>query len=660
MSVVYPIDQLMNLHVRLLGPVRAWQGDRELDLGAPRRQAVLGMLAMRANQTVSRGELIDGMWGEDPPPSAVNALHVYVAGLRRALEPHRVRRAPGRILLASSPGYLLRLQRGQLDAEAFGQHMAAARESRARGDLPAAATSLDAALRLWQATPLAGVLGPWAEIERVRLGELRLTAIEERIELMLALGANAEAAAQLAGLVREHPLSEGFRGQLMLALYRSGRQAEALAVFTATRRLLVEELGIEPGPRLRRLHERVLAADAALDPPPVTATLGLAHPQPAGAVQVRQVQPVAAQLPLDTGAFIGRAGELAALDRMLAATIGRTAQGSQRDARPTAAVISVVWGTAGVGKTGLAVHWAHRVHGAFPDGQLYVNLRGCDPEQPVPAGVALAGFLRALGMEGPGIPLETDERAAAYRTLLDRRRMLVVLDNAATAEQVRPLLPGSPSSLVLVTSRDSQAGLVARHGAKRLDLDVLPLNDAVALLRVLIGGRADTAPAASARLARLCARLPLALRVAAELAAAVPAMTVAQLADEMADERRRLDLLDAGGDPRSAVRSVFSWSYRCLPTETARLFRLLGLHNGPDVDLSAAAALTASTHGQARRELEQLARGHMIHRAGPGRYVMHDLLRAYAADLTAATDTGDTRRAALTRLFEHYAGVAAA
>ncbi len=477
---------------------------------------------------------------------------------------------------------------------------------------------------------------------------MRLTAIEERAEIMLMLGRAAATAAELTGLVREHPLREALRGQLMLALYRCGRQADALATFADGRRVLVEELGLEPGPGLRRLHEQILAADPALGPPAATVTL--AGPE--------HIWAAPAQLPGDVDAFTGRAGELASLDK-LAAMIGPPGGAGPPGAGPAATVICVS-GTAGAGKTALAVHWARRVRAAFPDGQLYVNLRGYDPGQPVPAGDALAGFLRALGVPGQDIPRDVDERAAAYRTLLDGRRILVVLDNASAVEQVRPLLPGSPSSLVLVTSRDSLAGLVARHGARRLDLDRLPQQDAVALLRALIGDRAEIQPDGTATLARRCARLPLALRVAAELAAASPAMTVAQLAGELADEQRRLDLLDAGGDPGSAIRGVFSWSYGHLPDEEARAFRLLGLGPGPDIDARAAAALTGTPPAQASRMLELLARTHLIHRTRPGRYGLHDLLRAYAAGLAAAGDAEGERQAALTRLFDYYLAAAAA
>jgi hypothetical protein len=294
--------------------------------------------------------------------------------------------------------------------------------------------------------------------------------------------------------------------------------------------------------------------------------------------------PVPRELPADVGGFTGRAIELAELDLLL------PSPAEQHDGAAGPVVISAVSGTAGVGKTALAVRWAHRMADAFPDGQLYVNLRGYDPDRPVPAAEALAGFLRALGVAGQEIPLEEAERAARFRSLLAGRRLLVVLDNAATVEQVRPLLPGSPSVMVLVTSRDALAGLVARDGARRLDLDLLPAADAAALLRALIGGRAEADPAAAEMLAGLCARLPLALRVAAELAISRPDTPLAVLATELAGEADRLALLDAGGDPRSAVASVFSWSYQHLTGDAARMFRLLGLHPGPDFDRYAAAA----------------------------------------------------------------------
>ncbi len=317
-------------------------------------------------------------------------------------------------------------------------------------------------------------------------------------------------------------------------------------------------------------------------------------------------------------------------------------------------MISAIGGTAGVGKTALAVHWAHQATGQFPDGQLYVNLRGYDPRQPMPATDALAGFLRSLGVPGQDIPPEAHERAARYRSLLADKRMLVILDNAGSADQVRPLLPGSPACAVLITSRDALAGLVARDGATRLDLDVLPLADAVTLLRTLIGTRVDADPGAAAELAGQCCQLPLALRVAAELAVSRPAMPLVGLTAELADLRTRLDLLETGGDPHAQVRAVFSWSYRYLDANDARTFRLLGMHPGPEFESYAAAALTGTTVAQARRALDVLARAHLLSPVSPGRYGMHDLLRSYAQELTASTDTGDQQHAALSRLFDHY------
>jgi tetratricopeptide (TPR) repeat protein len=355
------------------------------------------------------------------------------------------------------------------------------------------------------------------------------------------------------------------------------------------------------------------------------------------------------QLPGPVRQFAGREAELAALTGLL--------EGA--NSTPVAAVISAIGGTAGVGKTALAVHWAHQVTERFPDGQLYVNLRGYDAVPPVPASDALAGFLRALGVAGPDIPGDPDERAAAYRSLVAGRRMLVMLDNARQVEQVRPLLPGSPACVTVVTSRDALAGLVARDGALRLELDLLPLPQAAGLLRRLIGSRADDDPDATVTLATQCCRLPLALRVAAELATASPHVCLADLTAELADLQHRLDALETGGDDHTAVRSVLTWSYRHLDQDAARLFRLLGLHPGLDLGLHAAAALAATSPASARRMLDALARAHLIQSAGPGRHGLHDLLRAHARERGWAEDSEDGRQAALTRLFDFYLRTAA-
>jgi tetratricopeptide (TPR) repeat protein len=380
------------------------------------------------------------------------------------------------------------------------------------------------------------------------------------------------------------------------------------------------------------------------------------------------------QLPVDVFGFTGRAGQLADLDALLEYNLpghglpnhglqdqGLQDQGLQHEGglRP-AALISAVAGTAGVGKTALAVRWAHRVADRFPDGQLYVDLRGYDPERPIAPADALARFLRSLGLDGADIPGETAERAACYRTMLAGRRILVVLDNAHGADQVRPLLPGTPSCFVLVTSRDDLAGLVARDGARRIELDMLTVAEAVTLLRTLIGPRVDADVTAAIALAERCLRLPLALRIAAELATAHPDMTPADLLADLHDEQRRLDLLSVAGDPRTAVRSVFSWSCQHLTGDGARGFALLGLHPGPDIDAYALAALAGTELGQARALVDELARGHLIERAAPGRYTMHDLLRAYAVERVTTSVGVAARHAARSRLFDYYSGTAAA
>jgi tetratricopeptide (TPR) repeat protein/DNA-binding XRE family transcriptional regulator len=391
---------------------------------------------------------------------------------------------------------------------------------------------------------------------------------------------------------------------------------------------------------------------AYLDPVAEPGVLAPGGPEGTGDGGDRGGRVVPRQLPGWVRHFTGRAGELASLTRLL-----DTANAGGRGM----VVVSAIGGTAGVGKTALAVHWAHQVADQFPDGQLYVNLRGYDPDRPVPPADALAWFLRALGVAGQDIPATMEERAAWFRSLLAGRRVLVVLDNAGYEEQVRSLLPGSSACVTVVTSRDALAGLVARDGATRLDLDLLPPAEAAGLLQALIGPRAEADPAATEALAGQCCRLPLVLRVASELAAARPHDSLASLVAELTDQQRRLDLLDTGGDPRTAVRTVLSWSYQHLEADAARMFRLAGLHPGPDLDAYAAAALTGSTTvDQARRLLARLARGHLIHATGPGRYAMHDLLRAYAAGQAAAQDGQDAARAALTRLFDHYLHTAAA
>ncbi|BCY08696.1 tetratricopeptide repeat protein [Actinoplanes sp. L3-i22] len=609
----------------VLGVVQARIDGRLAELGHARQRSVLGILLVEAGRPVTVDQLIDRVWGGHAPQRAAGALYSYLSRLRGAIagaDRVEIRREPG--------GYLLTVDPQTVDLHRFRRLMT---QARAAEPDRAAADLITQALGLWRADPFAGLDTPWLDgMRRTLLGE-RFAAELDRNDVLLRLGRHGELLAGLLAAVAEHPLDERLAGQAMLALYRCGRQADADEQYRRIRRGLADELGSDPGAALRRLHEQILAAEPALEVPAGGPGAPVAAP-----VQVP------AQLPADVRAFTGRTEELAALDRLLVSPGG--------DEPPL--TVALLSGTAGVGKSALAVRWAHRVRDAFPDGQLYVNLRGYDAEQPVAVGDALAGFLSALGIRGPEIPAGTDERAGRYRSEVTGRRMLVLLDNASSVEQVRPLLPGTGSCLVLITSRDSLPGMVAVHGAERVNLDLLPLGDALGLLRRLIGVRVDEEPAAAEVLARSCARLPLALRIAAELAADRGDVPLTELVAELGDHRVRLDLLDAGGDPRAEVRAVFSWSYRNLPAAAARVFRLLGLHPGETAHVDAVAALTDTDPGEARRLLGVLVRASLVQAGRGGRYSMHDLLRAYAGELAAGHDPEPERRAALTRLFDHY------
>jgi DNA-binding SARP family transcriptional activator len=714
------VGEAVVLRVGVLGPVTAWDSDRELPVGQPRQQAVLGILAMRANRVISRSELVDAVWGHDPPASAEGGIYTYVAGLRRIIEPNRSLRGPGRVLVSSGAGYVLHLVPGQPDAVAFEQYLARARQLRKAGDAVGSVTALDSALALWRGVAFAGVPGPFAETERARLSEQRSTAAEERADLLLGLGRHEEVVPDLTAMVAEHPLRERMRALLMIALYRCGRQAESLRVFADGRRLLAEELGIDPGYELARIHQQVLTSDAALnlgggdggdgrhrvvshltapegtgstgstgspaeaqdsaadttdaadDPDggsqarvtvPVRtiagATLGSAQPHAGNVVGTvagtagtdgddDAAIPVPAQLPLEAPGFSGRQYELGELHAALPAT------DSDEDESVPVVVIS---GTAGVGKTALAVRFGHQVARHFPGGQLYVNLHGVDPGAPMEPAVALRFFLDALGAPPHRIPSGTEGRAALYRSLLDGKRVLIVLDNARNAAQVRPLLPGSPGCLVLVTSRNQMGGLVAAEGAVPLTLDVLSHAEAHEMLARRLGrDRVAAEPEAADEIISSCARLPLALAIAVGRAAGRRTRPLAELAAELRDARGsglRLDALEPD-DAVTDVRAVLSWSYDQLPPTAARMFRLLGLHPGPDISLSAAASLAGMARAEAGSVLRELTRTHMVAEHMPARFAFHDLLRAYAVDQAERHDTAYERRAAVHRVLDHY------
>ncbi|HEU4396504.1 MAG TPA: BTAD domain-containing putative transcriptional regulator, partial [Actinomycetota bacterium] len=470
------------------------------------------------------------------------------------------------------------------------------------------------------------------------LTEQRLAAYEQLAEAELAVGQHEPLVAQLRPLVAAHPLRERLVAPLMIALAACGQQAEALRVFAETRSRLVDELGVEPGPELAAAQQRVLRQQVG-----PTAPAGATPVAPAPATRP-------AQLPADIAVFTGRAAYLRQLDALVP---------DERADAPVAVVISAIDGTAGIGKTALAVHWARRVADRFRDGQLYVNLRGFSPSgPPVTPAEALRGFFDGLDVPPQRIPEDLGARSALYRSLLEHKRMLILLDNARDAEQVRPLLPGSPGCLVVVTSRNRLTSLVAVEGAQPLTLDLLATEEARRLLGRRLGpARVAAEPAAVDEIIAACARLPLALAIVAAHAATQPRLPLAALAGQLRSAGSRLDPL-VGEDPVSDVRTVFSWSYGALDAAAARLFRLLGLHPGPDLAVGAAASLAGIPVSRAASLLAVLGRAHLVTEHSPGRYTFHDLLRAYATEQAYADDSEADRRAAVHRLLDHYLNTA--
>lgn len=627
------------LRFALLGPIRAWRGEDEIELGPPQQRAVLAVLLLAESSQVPASGLVDAVWGTRAPASAPGILRTYVHRLRKALEP--TGDTASSVIRSTVDGYQLRTPPDALDLSVFRELLARAERARRAGDSNGAVECLRDAVGLWRGTALAGVRGEYAQTQRQRLGELRLSAEEARVTAELDLGAHAEAAVELTGLVAEHPLDERFRELLMLALYRSGRQAAALATYRETQTLLVGELGVDPGPGLQAMYQRVLRADPGLLAPPApTESAPVPVLAPASGPVPVQGLALPAQLPAGLAVFVGRDAELAEAVRLAS---GRTV------------VVSAIAGMAGVGKTTFAVHWARQVADRFPDGQLYLNLRGFDPVGlPVTPEHALRTLLESLGADARGLPQGVDALAALYRTLLTGKRVLVLLDNARDAAQVRPLLPGAPGCLVIVTSRNRLSGLVAVDGAHPLHLDVLSVPEARGLLARRLGAdRVAAEPDAVEEIIARCARLPLALAVVAASAATRSALPLSAIAAEL---RESADSLNAFHDVDTAadVRSVFSWSYHALTPDAARLFRLLGLHPGPDIALPAAASLAGLTVPHTRQLLSELIQAHLVDEHVPGRYSSHDLLRAYATELAEAVVSLQQTRAALHRMFDHY------
>jgi DNA-binding SARP family transcriptional activator/uncharacterized protein YjbI with pentapeptide repeats len=756
------------LVVSLLGPVDVSVSGAAAGITQPGLRILLAMLALSANKVVPISALIDALWQEESSRQREKNLHVQVHLLRRRLAELEPGRTTSRIVTAP-PGYMLALADGELDALSFAALARHGRQLAQSGNAAAGADVLRQALRLWRGPALGEVAQacPRLAAEAAGLEDQRLAVLEDQADADLAAGRHADLAGQLPGLIAQFPLRERLRGQLMLALYRCGRQGDALAAYQQARELLGEELGLDPGPQLQALQQQILTADPRLDIAsgadtprgalapgtlrprgsplavpaagangsgplvdgarpiagsaekaggPSTATTSTANTGAAnasaangsaaspGAANTSAANTSAAntsaantsaantsaanssaangsaantsaastgaantgvpasaavmprQLPAGVRHFAGRDAELLELDQVLSDAL-----------KTRAATVVVITGTAGVGKTSLALHWAHRVAGDFPDGQLHVNLRGYDPSgAPVTPAEAIRILLNGLGVAREQVPDTQEAQAGLYRSLMAEGRMLIVLDNARDADQVRPLLPGGSGCLALITSRSALSGLVAAVGAYPVPLGLLAEPDAQALLAARLGAeRTSAEPVAVSQITGLCSRLPLALAITAARAAAKPALPLSALARELAGEQDRLDALDTG-DQSTSARAVFSWSYRQLAELPAQMFRLLGSHPGPDVSVAAAASMASVTRSQARRTLAELAAVSLLTEHAPGRYVLHDLLHAYAAEQPASTQPAGTqppadtqppageRRRARARLVDHY------
>jgi len=596
---------------RLLGPVEVWNGDRCLDAGRPHQRAVLAALLVDADRVVPVETLIDRVWGQVVPDQARVSLRAHLSRIRRLLEAGESE-APTAVLSHVAGGYRLRVDPDQIDLHRFRRLAGTASHTHAPVE------SLRAALALWRGQPLTGLDGEWANRMRELWGHERMEATVAWARAELARANSGPVLTGLAELASANPLVESLTEVRMQALHAAGRTNEALDLYARTRELLVEQLGTDPGQELQKLHRSLLRGEVGTAP--------VAGPS----------WPVPKQLPAPPQLFTGRAIELAELNKI-------------HDA--STVVITAIDGMAGVGKTALAVHAAHQMVERYPDGQLFLDLHGyTEGVAPIEPGEALDFLLRSLGTSGDSIPANLDQKAALYRSRLGEKRMVIVLDNAATEAQVRPLLPGAPGCVVLVTSRRRLVGLDHTH---ILSLDTLPLADAIALLRRTTGDSrlADQPHELVTELVDLCGRLPLAIRIAAARLRSHPTWDLAHLARRLRDQQHRLVELRAG---QRSITAALDLSYQDLSVDQQRTYRRLGLHTGPDIDQYAAAALLDAAPFETGRLLEQLLDSHLLQEPTPGRYRFHDLTRAHAANTATGAETDHDRQAALDRLLDHY------
>ncbi|MET7327098.1 BTAD domain-containing putative transcriptional regulator [Nonomuraea sp. NPDC005650] len=621
----------MGLEIKILGPWETTADGAPVGVSGERRVGVLTRLALSAGQPVPADELLAQVWGHSTATTAGKQLHIVVSKLRALLSPHH----DDEIIATVAGGYQLNLACERVDAHLFTLLARQARAARDRGAVATADALFQRALALWRGNALAGMTALWAQVESARLEEEHLTTLEDHIDLRLAAGDHHAVVPVLTTHAEANPLRERPRAQLMLALYRAARSSEALAVYQETRRVMIDELGIEPGAALRRMQQAVLRRDPALHLAPRAQ-----RPTPA-----RPVVPI--ELPADTRAFTARTAEVAWLRRTLSDTV------------PGLPTVAAIHGPGGIGKSALAIHVAHRVAGRFADGVLYLDLRAATAgREPLSPYEALSRLLRSLGLDGGAVPATLDEAAARYRSLTSTRKLLVILDDALDAGQVRPLIPAGPSCAVIVTSRLVMASL---DNASHLRLTGLEEADAAALFAgIADAGRVRAEPEAARQIVRQCAGLPLALRIAAARLAAQPDRTLAKLADQLADPDRRLDALEHAD---LAIRDSIAVSLQHLPGEpvghdAAHAFLLLGLLETPTHTAAAASALTDWPEHRAESALNHLMDARLLEPAGPGRYRMHDLIRLYAREQAARHVPEPVRVRATHRTFHHHRATA--
>ncbi|MFI1995886.1 BTAD domain-containing putative transcriptional regulator [Actinoplanes sp. NPDC020271] len=603
----------------VLGPVEAWAGGHRLHLGPPQQRMVLAVLLLNEGAVTSTGELVEAVWAEEPPAGAVKTIRTYVSRLRAVLE------SAGDTIESVARGYLLRPGPGRYDLARF-RSLTAALEA---VPAPERASRAREALALFRGEPLAGLEGPWAHLQRTRLAALRAATYETLFAAEIEVGAHAGVIAEIPAVISQFPFRERLHELQIIALHRAGLRADALSAYREVRQLLVEELGVEPTASLQELHRRILRDDSRLLPVPLDTTGPVSLSRPS-------------QLPAAPALFSGREAELRRAEEVVDA------------AGPGLAVV-VFSGMGGVGKTSTALYWAHRLADRYPDGRLYTDLRGYGPGgDPLSPGEVLGAFLQALGVPPADVPAGVEARAATFRSLVADRRMLILLDNAATADQVLDLLPGSGGSLVVVTSRGTLPALLIRTAAPLIALQPPGPDEALALFTARVGtDRVRTEPAAAREIVELCGRLPLALAVVAARAAAAAHLPLGAIADDLRTAHGTLSgfhLPDEAFDPRT----VFSWSYHAIGPEPAAAFRRLCLHPGPDLNADAAASMLALPPATTRGLLGELVAAALVTEHAPGRWKIHDLLRAYGQELALQLDPPDRRRATVHRLLDYY------